>query len=655
MQRHAKKQNETGWKLWRFLPMLGYWPVLIHDLLIGVLAFCLALSLRLGFEESVPIILRNWLAALLFGAILSVCSLLLGMTRAVWRYASISDAVRLLGATLLAVLVWTGIAFLTFRLEGIPRTAPLIMVMVTLLGLLMPRMSYRYYRENRHALPLRNQSAGQRMRVIIVGLDRASLAFAAAARYDGSRFEIAAILEWNHRREGRRIHGAPVFSFDGLDFSTFLETIGADERPIGYMLVYPPTSGLSQHTLDALIEASTQHGIPIRRVHELSEMKLSDERRLHTPDILQLLGRRENLADAAGDTGFFEGKRILVTGAGGSIGGELCRQIAMRRPAAIATLEASELNLVTIGRQLAVLSPDTAVVPMLCDVRDRERLHRAIASFAPDAIYHAAALKHVPVTESFADEAVLTNVGGTVNVVDIAEALGVPFVLNISTDKAVQPVNILGYTKRAGELYLQSKDRQGPTSGEHRTRFLSVRFGNVVDSSGSVVPLFREQIARGGPVTVTDPEIERFCMSVSEAVSLVLSAHTVIQERKDERGGIVVLDMGRSIKIDKLARQMIRLAGLRPDEDIRIEYIGLRPGEKMHEELFSDSERPVRSSSDRLFYVSAPDRDDAVIEGRINTLLKRLATLGATDIRAALAEIEAPAPPRKSGHIQLVK
>jgi FlaA1/EpsC-like NDP-sugar epimerase len=650
--RHVETRDSSERSFWQLAR--GYAPIFMHDVLVGVASFLIALVLRLGPAEAQSVMAGNLWLGLLYGVILGVATLFMGLSRTIWRYASMADAIRLVGSAMLAVLVWVAIAFISIRLTDVPRTVPFIMLMATVLGLIVPRMTYRYYRENRHSLPMSGRSRTAPHRVVVIGTDNAAMGFVSAARQDGSRFDVAAIVDWSGQKAGRRVHGCSVFSFTA-DLDTLFDSAVASNRPIGFLLVYPPPEGLTQASLDRLIDIATRRRIPIRRVHELSAMNLSADQRLQTPDILQLLGRKERLAEEDGEGSFFKDKRILVTGAGGSIGSELCRQIALRGPAGIATLENSEFNLVVIGRQLADLAPNLAVTPILCDVRDTDRLRRAVSLFAPDVIYHAAALKHVPVTEAFAEETVLTNIGGTIGIADIARSLNVPLLVNISTDKAVNPVNVLGLTKRAGEIYLQGLDRLRARGDNGQTRYVSVRFGNVIDSSGSVVPLFREQIARGGPVTVTDPEIERFCMSVSEAVSLVLSSHEVVDEMQDQLGGLIVLDMGRSVKIDKLARQMIRLAGQEPDRDIPITYVGLRPGEKMHEELFHEHENRVQTKSNRLFYVQTPEFDFTSFADGVRRLLHDLPRMSEEDIRAALGRLEQNARLRKVPHIQLVQ
>jgi O-antigen biosynthesis protein WbqV len=277
-----------------------------------------------------------------------------------------------------------------------------------------------------------------------------------------------------------------------------------------------------------------------------------------------------------------------VTGAGGSIGSELARQISEFAPAQLVLIEQSEFNLYTIEAELRANAPDLCCPVVLADVRDRCSIGRLFACYRPEVVFHAAALKHVPLVEANAFEGMLTNVMGTVNVADACLNAGTATMVLISTDKAINPTSIMGASKRIAERYCQALDMRRRTTGG--TRFVAVRFGNVLGSSGSVVPLFQKQLAAGGPLTVTHPDMKRYFMSVREAVELVLQASVLGQRHDVSEGKIFVLDMGEPVRILDLARQMIRLAGLRPDVDIKIEIIGLRAGEKLFEELFDPSE-----------------------------------------------------------------
>jgi O-antigen biosynthesis protein WbqV len=324
------------------------------------------------------------------------------------------------------------------------------------------------------------------------------------------------------------------------------------------------------------------------------------------------------------------GRRILVTGAGGTIGAELARQIAALSPGRLILLDNGEFALYGIEMELRDRSPGLLPVPLLRDVRDRAQIDDVVAAEKPEIIFHAAALKHLPMVEANPIEGVLTNVVGSRNVAEAARAYGASLVVMISTDKAVNPASVMGATKRLAESFCQALDlyearRRAPLS--HGIRYVTVRFGNVLGSTGSVVPLFQRQLAAGGPLTVTDPEVTRFFMTVREAVELVLQASALPSdqgvpetEAADARGKIFVLDMGEPVKIVDLAHQMIRLAGLRPGRDVALEFIGLRPGEKLHEELFHPAEPLIPTRNPAIRLASPRTADYAMLARSIDEL-----------------------------------
>jgi FlaA1/EpsC-like NDP-sugar epimerase len=313
-----------------------------------------------------------------------------------------------------------------------------------------------------------------------------------------------------------------------------------------------------------------------------------------------LIGREEVILDQEGISRFISGKRILVTGAGGSIGSELVRQIGRFRPEAIGLLDFSEYNLYQVEMDCRRRLLHTEVHPYLADIRDRELMGRIFSDFKPHTVFHAAAYKHVPMQEYHPREAFRTNVLGTKNVSEAALESQVERFVLVSTDKAVRPTNVMGATKRLAEMLTQS------INGSQRTRFMAVRFGNVIGSSGSVIPLFQQQLARGGPLTVTHPEVTRYFMSIPEAAQLILQAGAM-----GEGGEIFILDMGKPIKVVELARDLIRLNGLEPDRDIAIEFIGLRPGEKLYEELITEGEGIVPTGHKKIMVLrgTVEDRD----------------------------------------------
>jgi O-antigen biosynthesis protein WbqV len=338
-----------------------------------------------------------------------------------------------------------------------------------------------------------------------------------------------------------------------------------------------------------------------------------------------LLGRPQAVLDREAMARLIRGRRILVTGAGGTIGSELTRQLAVYDPARLILLDNGEFLLYTIDAELRERFPKLAVSALLGDVRNRQRMDEVLAAERPEIVFHAAALKHVPMVEQNPVEGVLTNVIGSRNVAEAARAHGVALAVQISTDKAVNPTNVMGATKRIAEAFCQALDlNEGGHGrrGRSGTRFVTVRFGNVLGSTGSVVPLFTRQLAAGGPLTVTDPDVSRFFMTVREAVELVLEASATVglADETESRGKIFVLDMGEPVRIVDLARQMIRLAGLVPEQDVKIEFTGLRPGEKLHEELFHDAEAAVPTANPALRLAAPRTADYAVLARSIDEL-----------------------------------
>ena len=372
-----------------------------------------------------------------------------------------------------------------------------------------------------------------------------------------------------------------------------------------------------------LLDRADALAIPLARLPRLTDFERNldnPERALEPIALEDLLGRSQAVLDRDGMARLIRGRRILVTGAGGTIGAELARQIAALSPGRLILLDNGEFALYAIEMELRERFPELHPVPLLRDARDRAQINEVAAAEKPEIIFHAAALKHLPMVEANPIEGVLTNVVGSRNVAEAARAYGTSLVVMISSDKAVNPASVMGATKRLAESFCQALDlyearRRTPLN--HGTRYVTVRFGNVLGSTGSVVPLFQRQLAAGGPLTVTDPEVTRFFMTVREAVELVLQASALSPESEaaDARGKIFVLDMGEPVKIVDLAQQMIRLAGLRPGRDVAIEFIGLRPGEKLHEELFHPAE-PLLPTGNPAIRLAAPRTADYAMLAR---------------------------------------
>jgi FlaA1/EpsC-like NDP-sugar epimerase len=382
-----------------------------------------------------------------------------------------------------------------------------------------------------------------------------------------------------------------------------------------------------------VVTACRDRGIPVRTlptVFELLSGGVNVMRQLREVQVEDVLGRDSVDLDMPSIASYIAGSTVLVTGAGGSIGSELCRQVAALGAAQIVLVEHAENALVTIERELQRERHFTATVPVLADVKDSVKIRRLFDRHRPDVVFHAAAYKHVPLMEANPLESVRNNVIGTRVMAEVASECGVKRFVLVSTDKAVRPKNVLGQTKALCEWLVEAAAARGANG----TSFISVRFGNVLGSSGSVIPLFRRQIARGGPVTVTHPDMERYFMTIPEAVQLIVQAGAI-----GESGDIFVLDMGKPVKIVDLAHNMIRLSGREPDRDIPIEFIGVRPGEKLHEDLWGEGEAAVPTAHPKILRAACRPVDPIWLEEELAEL-ERLADAGETvEIVARLGEL----------------
>lgn len=440
--------------------------------------------------------------------------------------------------------------------------------------------------------PLEDHDA--RLPVLVVGTGATCDLFLRSLRQPGARYRAIGIVDDARGKEHLYFHDVRILG-SVRDPGRIIAAIQAGEQPRRIFLTAPITN-FDSDGIEKLLAWAGRQGIAVSRLPELgdAEAGTGDGRSpaLRTIDPDDILHRPQKVVQRSLLRGMIEGRRVLVTGAGGSIGSELARQIASFGPERLVLIDSCEYNAYSIEMDLVRDFPDVAAHVCVASIRDVARMDDIFRAHMPELVFNAAALKHVPMVERDPCEGVLTNVVGARNVADAARAVGAVAMVQISTDKAVNSTNVMGATKRVAEFYCQAQDRI-TLQTEERTRFFVVRFGNVLGSSGSLIPLFQRQIAAGGPLTVTDPRMERYFMTIREAVELTLLAAAEGLKRRSALGEILVLDMGRPVKIVDLARRMIRLAGLRPDEDIRIEIIGCRPGEKLFEELF-DAEEEVR-------------------------------------------------------------
>lgn len=582
------------------IPFRGY-VVFAHDIIMAGASFAIALYLRLGFDDPIfmPVLMQG---TPVFMAVAALVFWFSGLYRGIWRYASMNDLIAVCRATFLVLLVFLFVMFLWTRLDLMPRSTLIInwFVLTALVG--GPRFLYRVYKDRRVHLAI-EKSPGRRIPVLLIGAgDGAELFIRSLKRNPDSLYRVVGILSEKSARVGRHILGVEVLGTvpEFEEVLSFLKTKGiAPER------VVLTKEKMEGSDVRRLLDSASAKGITLARLPRLTDFKSGLEDRIEVKPVAieDLLGRAQATLDRDGMAQMIAGRRVLITGAGGSIGSELVRQVASFAPAALGLLENSEFSLYRIDMEIRGSFNDIPVRPILCDVRDRDRLNRVFDTYKPELVFHAAALKHVPMVEENPLEGIMTNVIGTRNVVDACLVHDVHTMVQISTDKAVNPTNVMGATKRVAEQYCQAIDLAHEQKGDFR--IIAVRFGNVLGSTGSVVPLFQKQLEKGGPITVTHPDMVRYFMTIHEAVELVLQASSLGEKGEQNGGKIFVLEMGEPVRIVNLAKQMIRLAGLEPDRDIEIQFSGIRPGEKLFEEMFHASEEFVPTSADGIL-LAAP-------------------------------------------------
>ncbi len=592
------------------------WLVMLHDLLWVPAALGLAWWLRFNIGPIPGDVVGAALSVLMVALpVQAVMFWHFGLYRGMWRFASLPDLVRILKAVAIGAALTFVLLFVWKRMEGVPRSVLVLYPLLLSMGLAGPRLLYRWLKDRR--LDLRG---APRQRALIVGAGRAG-ELLVRDLLKGGQYEPVGFVDDAESKQGQEIHGVPVRG-EVRDLADLLRELDVD----AVLLAMPSAP---RRVVRDVVGICQQAGVPCRTLPSVAD--LADGRvevgSLRKVEIEDLLGREPVCLDDPDVRALVEGRRVLVTGAGGSIGSELCRQILAHAPARLILLDHGEYNLYRIERELA--REDAEIVPVLGDIRDRARMRWLFETWRPELVFNAAAYKHVPLVEANPAEGVAVNVLGTCLLADLAVEFGARKFMQISTDKAVNPSNVMGATKRAAELYCQNLDCRAPG-----TAFVTTRFGNVLGSAGSVVPLFREQIEQGGPVTVTHPEITRYFMTIPEAVSLILQAAVL------GRGGeIFVLDMGEPVRIVELAEQMIRLSGLEPGRDIEIVFTGLRPGEKLYEELFHESEPPVGTGHPKLLLAASRDMDWTCVRALLDRLQQACASREVDALLAGLREM----------------
>ena len=570
-------------KLPRILILTAGYAMLLQASLIA--------ALLLRFDGAVPASVWDgyrWIAApyTLFslGAYLAA-----GLYHDLWRYAGTASLFQVLRGVSLSAGVLAAVTFVP-PARPFPASVIAITWLIQLVGLGGVRLAWRLVREG--AL---GRSRERALPALVIGAGHAGVQLVQDLRRTtavGERLDPVGILDEDPRLTGRLVEGVRVLgTLDGLPRA--LAGRGIERVVIS-------EAGLPARTVREIVRICAEAGVRVRTLRGLSEVAPGGSASSQVRDVRieDLLGREPVKLDPSEVAAFLRGQRVLVTGAGGSVGTELARQALGHEPAELALLDQAENGLYFVHAELAAARPGAVLHAMIADVKDEAGVELAFRRFRPTVVLHAAAHKHVPLLEANPREAVLNNVLGTRILVDAAERHGVGEFVLLSTDKAVNPASVMGASKRVCEMLLQARSRAS------RTRFVAVRFGNVLGSEGSVIPLFQRQIERGGPVTVTDPEARRYFMTVPEAVRLVLQAAAM------GRGGeVFLLDMGEQVRIVDLARQLIRMSGLREGDDVEIVFTGLRPGEKLFEELHSRAEQARMTRQERVlrWELSAPD------------------------------------------------
>ncbi len=562
--------------------------VSVYDILAVALSLIISLYLRVGGDSISYVEVMN-VSVPLYMAICAVMFYYFKIAFRVWKYTSIEDIFAIIKAVSLAIVVFLPIMFAYNRLEGMPRSLMIIDWFVLNSLLIAPRFFFRMFSERTLNIDINSRSSLAKINVILVGITEHSEQFLRSiVSNKGSEYRIIALIDEDPAKQGKYIRNVKVYG-NIKQLRNAIEALNVTGKTAQKVIIAPDV--FNGEEVQQILDVTDKLGLTLSRLPRVTDFSQpTDKIPLRNIMLEDLLGRPQTALDKELMNKFISGKRILVTGAGGSIGSELVRQIAGFNPSHISLFDISEYNLYEIDLEIGKKFPDISKRPIIGDVRDSKNLKLVFEHEMPHVVFHAAALKHVPMSEANASETALTNICGTRNVADVCVSTNVEEMVMISTDKAVNPSNVMGATKRMAESYVQAL---GNSKKAKNVRFVTIRFGNVLGSTGSVIPLFKRQIEQGGPITVTHPEIKRYFMTIREAVELVIEAGAIDYNSGDEESKIFVLDMGDPVLIIDLAKQLIRLSGLRIEQDIKIEFTGLRPGEKLFEELFHNDENTI--------------------------------------------------------------
>lgn len=561
--------------------------VVFLDIVIIVFTFYLAFWIRslderflfhqyfVIFKQTLPLVTVVYLFSFIF----------LGLYKGLWQYASVKELLRIFKAVGIGSLLTVGGMVFILNLRGFPRSVYIIHPLLLFLFVGASRFGGRIFK---HVSPSSFLNISDLKQVILVGAgDAGEMIVRESLRHPENGYRIVGFVDDNPEKVNKDIHGVKILG----PIEALPEIV--KRKSVDEIVITVPSA--SREQIRRIIDVCNETKVPFKITPSLSDVmggKVTFDQ-VRKVEVKDILSREAVKLDLEGISHYISGKRILITGAGGSIGSELCRQLTRFNPELLILFGRGEFSLYNTERELRERYPSLAVVPVIANIKDESRIRRVLNYYKPHVIFHAAAHKHVPLMEANPCEAIKNNVVGSRILMEAAEDYDVKRFVFISTDKAVNPVNFMGVSKRIAELVLQSMAK-----GNSRCKFSAVRFGNVLESRGSVVPLFKWQIRKGGPITITHPEVTRYFMTVSEAAQLVIQAGAM-----GKGGEIFVLDMGNPVKIIDLARDLIRLSGFEPEVDIKIKISGLRPGERMHERLVAEGEKVQATQHEKILIV----------------------------------------------------
>jgi len=614
----------------------NFFIVLAIDLLLLAASFYGAHLVRFDFEIPPNTCLSiKWILPLLITLKIFIFYFF-DLYHGMWRYTSLADLFNIIKASTLSTLVIISIVLFKTRFQGFSRGVFVIDWCLTILFISAFRLSVRLYFERfsdektlknlfSTVLGLLPRRYYGRKNLLIIGAGDCGEKIYREIRDNAQlRYNVVGFLDDDSLKVGKKIHGVPVLSYIS-EINDVVKKIMADEA----LIAIPSASSNQMRNIVEHCKGSDINFKTIPGMGELIDGKVTINA-IREVAYRDLLGREVIELDEKQIGAYLMGQTVLVTGAGGSIGSELCRQICRFRPKRVVLFERAETPLYEIELELKQNFVNINIVPLLADVQDIRQIKKAFENYNPQTVFHAAAYKHVPMLELQPWKVIKNNVLGTANIVEITNKFNVERFVFVSTDKAVRPANVMGASKRVAEMLVQSQNGCGLS----QTRFMIVRFGNVVGSVGSVVPLFRKQIEKGGPVTVTHPEATRYFMTIPESCQLILQTGAMGQG-----GEIFILKMGTPIKIDDMARDLIRLSGFEPDVDIKIEYIGLRPGEKLNEELIIEGEGILPTAHEKIMVLKGLECNLQLLDGNINELATSAEAQNSEKIIAKLKEI----------------